>query len=59
MLQKHAHSATLLPRSMDQCALISPSQLPGEYTTQAAVEGATKLSFTCPSHPSGYLFSAG
>ena len=31
MLQKNA---ILLP---DQCALISPSQLPGEYTTQAAI----------------------
>ena len=33
------------PRAMEQCALNVPSQLPGEYTTQAAVSSATRLSF--------------
>ena len=41
------------------CVHSIPSQLPGEYTTQAAIQGATRLSFTYPSHPSGYPFSAG
>ena len=43
-------SNRLLPWSMDLYTQI-PSQLPGEYTTRAAIQGTSRLSFTCPSHP--------